>query len=95
MSLQVLAIQEALQDSPSLEVTVLLDCTRGSRGEHNSRTILLPLLKQFPGRVKVFLYHTPDLRGVLKRLIPERYNEVVGLSHLKVYIFDDTFVTSG
>ncbi|KAJ8037705.1 CDP-diacylglycerol--glycerol-3-phosphate 3-phosphatidyltransferase, mitochondrial [Holothuria leucospilota] len=57
--------------------------------------MLLPLLQQFPGRVNVSLYHTPDLRGFLKKLIPERYNEVVSVQHLKVYIFDDTFVTSG
>ena len=81
--------------SPALKVHVHLDCTRGSRGEHNSRTMLLPLLKDFPGATSVSLYHTPDLRGMLKRYIPERFNEIIGLSHIKAYVFDDTVIMSG
>ncbi|XP_022084996.1 CDP-diacylglycerol--glycerol-3-phosphate 3-phosphatidyltransferase, mitochondrial-like [Acanthaster planci] len=81
--------------STPLEVQILLDCTRGSRGKHNSRTMLLPLLRNFQPEVRVSLYHTPDLRGFLKKMIPERYNEVIGLSHLKVCIFDDTLIISG
>jgi CDP-diacylglycerol--glycerol-3-phosphate 3-phosphatidyltransferase len=41
------------------------------------------------------LYHTPALRGAWKRLMPDRYNETIGLQHCKIYIFDDTFVMSG
>ncbi|XP_072044367.1 CDP-diacylglycerol--glycerol-3-phosphate 3-phosphatidyltransferase, mitochondrial-like [Amphiura filiformis] len=86
---------QGTQDKPPLKVHILLDCTRGSRGKHNSRTMLLPLIKDFPDRASVSLYHTPDLRGRLKELIPERYNEIIGLSHIKAYIFDDTVIMSG
>ncbi|XP_033629927.1 CDP-diacylglycerol--glycerol-3-phosphate 3-phosphatidyltransferase, mitochondrial-like [Asterias rubens] len=81
--------------SAPLKLRILLDCTRGTRGKHNSCTMLRPLLQTFPAEVQVALYHTPDLRGILKRLIPERYNEVIGLSHLKIFIFDDTVIISG
>lgn len=36
----------AVSRNPNLKVNVLLDYTRGSRGEQNSRTMLLPLLQQ-------------------------------------------------
>ena len=38
--------------------------------------------------------HTPQLRGVLQRVFPERYNEVVGVNHTKIYLFDDTLILS-
>jgi CDP-diacylglycerol--glycerol-3-phosphate 3-phosphatidyltransferase len=68
---------------------------RGSRGEKNSRTMLLPLIRDFGSSVTVALYHTPALRGIAKRLLPERFNETVGVNHMKVYVFDDTVIISG
>ncbi|KAL8604484.1 hypothetical protein ACOMHN_015768 [Nucella lapillus] len=78
-----------------LKVNVLLDMTRGSRGTVNSRTMLRGLLTSFPRQVSVSLYHTPDLRGLLKAVVPERFNEVIGLTHLKVYLVDDSLIISG
>ncbi|RXN02186.1 CDP-diacylglycerol--glycerol-3-phosphate 3-phosphatidyltransferase, mitochondrial [Acipenser ruthenus] len=94
-------LQEALKRSreermaPDLKVSILLDYSRGSRGKKNSRSMLLPLLQRFPGQMRVSLYHTPDLRGVLKTLVPERFNETIGLQHIKVYVFDDNLIISG
>lgn len=92
----------------NVEVRVLLDYTRGSRGEINSRTLLMPMLREFGahrsrasgdepalGQVQVALYHSPQLRGLVRWLLPERWNETLGLSHLKVYLFDDTLILSG
>ncbi|GIY96968.1 CDP-diacylglycerol--glycerol-3-phosphate 3-phosphatidyltransferase, mitochondrial [Caerostris extrusa] len=90
------SVNEGLMKSNgNLQVNILLDYTRGSRGSENSRTLLLPLLKDHPSQIKVSLYHTPKLRGFIKWLLPERWNETVGLSHLKVYLFDDTLILSG
>ncbi|KAM5306873.1 CDP-diacylglycerol--glycerol-3-phosphate 3-phosphatidyltransferase, mitochondrial isoform 1-T1 [Glossophaga mutica] len=91
------ALERSLQaESPSdLRVSVLLDFTRGSRGRKNSRTMLLPLLQRFPERVRVSLFHTPSLRGLLRLLAPERLNETIGLQHIKVYLFDGSVVLSG
>ncbi|XP_048466715.1 CDP-diacylglycerol--glycerol-3-phosphate 3-phosphatidyltransferase, mitochondrial isoform X2 [Rhincodon typus] len=66
-------IEETLQRSrdetpiSDLRVSVLLDCTRGSR----------------------------DLRGILKFLLPERFNEIIGLQHIKIYLFDNNVIVSG
>ncbi|TNN68453.1 CDP-diacylglycerol--glycerol-3-phosphate 3-phosphatidyltransferase, mitochondrial [Liparis tanakae] len=94
-------MEEALQrsqdnrDAPDLKVSILLDYTRGSRGQTNSRTMLLPLLQRFVSQMRVSLYHTPDLRGLLRRLVPERFNETIGVQHIKVYLFDDSIIISG
>ncbi|XP_069016366.1 CDP-diacylglycerol--glycerol-3-phosphate 3-phosphatidyltransferase, mitochondrial [Embiotoca jacksoni] len=94
-------MEEALQRSqdgsrsPDLKVSVLLDYTRGSRGAINSRTMLLPLLQRFASQMRVSLYHTPDLRGLLRLLVPQRFNETIGVQHIKVYLFDDSVIISG
>ncbi|XP_031699220.1 CDP-diacylglycerol--glycerol-3-phosphate 3-phosphatidyltransferase, mitochondrial isoform X1 [Anarrhichthys ocellatus] len=82
-------------DAPDLKVSILLDYTRGSRGQTNSRTMLLPLLQRFVSQMRVSLYHTPDLRGLLRLLVPQRFNETIGVQHIKVYLFDDSFIISG
>lgn len=64
-------------------------------GRKNSRTMLLPLLQRFPEQVRVSLFHTPNLRGLLRLLIPERFNETIGLQHMKVYLFDNNVILSG
>ncbi|XP_029621309.1 CDP-diacylglycerol--glycerol-3-phosphate 3-phosphatidyltransferase, mitochondrial [Salmo trutta] len=93
-------MQEALQrsqevDNSVLQVSILLDYTRGSRGQTNSRTMLLPLLQQYSSRMRVSLYHTPDLRGLLRLLVPQRFNETIGVQHIKAYLFDDDLIISG
>ncbi|KAE8576146.1 hypothetical protein XENTR_v10004067 [Xenopus tropicalis] len=90
-------LEETLKcpDSSELQVSILLDYTRGSRGRKNSRTMLLPLLHRFPDNVRVSLFHTPHLRGLLRLLVPERFNETIGLQHMKIYLFDDNIILSG
>ncbi|NWW96689.1 PGPS1 protein, partial [Rhynochetos jubatus] len=90
-------LEKSLQarGSSDLRVSILLDYTRGSRGRKNSRTMLVPLLQRFPEQVRVSLFHTPNLRGLLRLLMPERFNETIGLQHIKVYLFDDNVILSG
>lgn len=73
----------------------LFDFQRGSRGQTNSRTLLLPLLKDYKDQVRVSLYHTPELRGFWKTHVPERWNEIIGLLHMKVCVFDDDVLITG
>ncbi|XP_068160803.1 CDP-diacylglycerol--glycerol-3-phosphate 3-phosphatidyltransferase, mitochondrial [Antennarius striatus] len=91
------ALQRSQEDGrvPNLRVSILLDFTRGSRGRVNSRTMLLPLLQRFTSQMRVSLYHTPDLRGLLRLLVPQRFNETIGLQHIKVYLFDNSIIISG
>ncbi|XP_017884472.1 CDP-diacylglycerol--glycerol-3-phosphate 3-phosphatidyltransferase, mitochondrial isoform X2 [Ceratina calcarata] len=93
----VTAIDEALiASNGSVEVKILLDFMRGSRGKLNSRKMLEPLLNGRYGHCcQIFLYHTPKLRGLLKMIIPDRFNELVGLQHMKLYMIDNDIIISG
>ncbi|KAG6552434.1 hypothetical protein Mapa_005995 [Marchantia paleacea] len=46
-------------------------------------------------RLKVSLYRTPDLTKTLQWLLPARVNEVVGVCHLKAFVFDDHVLMTG
>lgn len=41
------------------------------------------------------MFHTPNLVGARKRLLPRRINEGWGLQHMKLYGFDDEVLLSG
>uniref|UniRef100_A0A1A9VM55 CDP-diacylglycerol--glycerol-3-phosphate 3-phosphatidyltransferase n=1 Tax=Glossina austeni TaxID=7395 RepID=A0A1A9VM55_GLOAU len=88
-------LRKSLQQQSTLKVNVLLDFTRGTRGEINSKTMLMPLVKDFGEQMQLSLYHTPNLRGMTKRWIPPRWNELLGLQHMKIYLFDDAVLISG
>jgi len=99
VSTQITTLENVLRRSENkIRVHILLDYTRGSRGTLNSRVMLLPLLNRSledNHEVQVALYHTPDLRGILKRFLPDRWNEGIGLAHMKIYVVDDTVIISG
>lgn len=65
------------------------------QGVLSSVTLLYPLQIKYPERFRAFYYHTPKLHGVLKAILPERYNELVGVQHTKCYLFDDDLLISG
>ena len=88
-------VDERIIAKKDLSCHFLLDCLRGTRGHPSSHTLLQPLLAKHPQAVKLSLYHTPDFRGLLKQVFPARFNEGVGLQHMKVYVFDDTVIISG
>uniref|UniRef100_A0A914VQ02 CDP-diacylglycerol--glycerol-3-phosphate 3-phosphatidyltransferase n=1 Tax=Plectus sambesii TaxID=2011161 RepID=A0A914VQ02_9BILA len=93
-------IRHALETTDAtFRVRVLFDYTRGTRGiqQASSTTMLQSLVDEFADsdKIQVHLYHTPDLRGFLKKVLPERFNEVIGLQHMKLYIFDDSMIISG
>lgn len=88
------AIERNSKENRELRVNILLDYTRGTRGKKNSKAMILPLIQQSSNCV-LSLYHTPSLRGITKKLAPARWNELLGLQHMKIYLFDDTVVISG
>uniref|UniRef100_A0A4Y0BPP7 CDP-diacylglycerol--glycerol-3-phosphate 3-phosphatidyltransferase n=2 Tax=Anopheles funestus TaxID=62324 RepID=A0A4Y0BPP7_ANOFN len=90
----VAAIHENLRNNVQLKVDVLLDFTRGTRGVRNSQTTLMPLVEE-TDNFRLSLYHTPVLRGLTKRLAPPRWNELLGIQHMKLYLVDDTVIISG
>lgn len=46
-------------------------------------------------RVDVRMYHTPNLTGTRKAILPKRINEGWGLQHMKLYGIDDEIIMSG
>jgi CDP-diacylglycerol---glycerol-3-phosphate 3-phosphatidyltransferase len=81
-----------------LKVSVLTDALRGTREEPKPTTasLLVPLVKEFgEERVDIRLFHTPNLKGLRKRIVPRRLNEGFGLQHMKLYGFDDEIMLSG
>jgi CDP-diacylglycerol--glycerol-3-phosphate 3-phosphatidyltransferase len=90
-------INEALEDNPDLEVSILTDALRGTRESPDAScaSLLAPLITKHGSRVKIAMFHTPNLKGWKKKYIPKRLNEGWGLQHMKLYGFDDEIMLSG
>ncbi|XP_075973686.1 phosphatidylglycerophosphate synthase 1 [Anticarsia gemmatalis] len=84
-----------LEKQKDLQFKVLLDYQRGTRGEVNSVSLLKEFVDDIPGQCSVNLYQTPRLHGSWSKALPSRYNEIVGLQHMKLYIADDSVLLSG
>ena len=90
-----------------VRVKMLLDYSRHMRPGERAREFLAPLLRRFATdndddddddgerRFRLSLYHTSRLRGLAKRLVPQRTNETFGVLHMKIYIVDDDLIISG
>ncbi|XP_059047104.1 CDP-diacylglycerol--glycerol-3-phosphate 3-phosphatidyltransferase, mitochondrial [Achroia grisella] len=78
-----------------LRFKVLLDYHRGTRGEVNSKTLLQEVINSVPEQCSVSLYQTPKLQTSWSKAVPSRYNELVGLQHMKLYIADNKVLLSG
>ncbi|PWW78178.1 hypothetical protein C7212DRAFT_293900 [Tuber magnatum] len=91
-------LREALSRQPKLKVSILSDALRGTRETPNPScaSLLAPLLSEFGAdRVEIRMYHTPNLRGLRKKIVPKRLNEGWGLQHMKLYGIDDEIIMSG
>ncbi|RCI11314.1 hypothetical protein L249_7776 [Ophiocordyceps polyrhachis-furcata BCC 54312] len=92
-------LREALRRCPQLRLSVLTDALRGTREAPDGpscASLLAPLVAEFgPARVELRMYHTPNLTGLRRRLVPKRINEGWGLQHMKMYGFDDEVILSG
>uniref|UniRef100_A0A7E4V5L4 CDP-diacylglycerol--glycerol-3-phosphate 3-phosphatidyltransferase n=1 Tax=Panagrellus redivivus TaxID=6233 RepID=A0A7E4V5L4_PANRE len=87
------ALENAIEANPNLEVGILLDYLRGTRGAPTKSSSTM--LASIADKANVSFYHTPDLRGFTKSSLPARMNEIVGLQHMKFYVFDDDVIISG
>lgn len=90
-------ISDALEKNSKLKVYFLVDGLRGTREAPNtcSASLLSELVKNYKDRVDVRLYRTPELTPLKEALIPRRFNEGVGLQHMKIYGVDDEVILSG
>ncbi|CAI4056527.1 hypothetical protein SKDZ_03G0600 [Saccharomyces kudriavzevii ZP591] len=91
-------IAQALSKNPNLKVSFLLDGLRGTRELPSScsATLLSSLVAKYGSeRVDCRLYKTPAYHGWKKVLVPRRFNEGLGLQHMKIYGFDNEVILSG
>lgn len=87
--------KENIINNKNLKFDVLLDYHRGTRGHINSRTLLQQFVDEISDRCHVYLYQTPKLQAKWSHAVPARYNELIGLQHMKLYIVDDIVLLSG
>jgi CDP-diacylglycerol--glycerol-3-phosphate 3-phosphatidyltransferase len=93
---QLSALDAALRRNPTLQLFLQLDLNRSTRpGPSSTAKVLLPLLRDFPSRVNVFMFRSPALSGIAAKTIPPRFNEGWGTWHAKIYGADDEVVISG
>ena len=78
-------------------MSILIDALRGTREAPGdcAASLLVSLVEKFSDRVDVRMYHTPNFRGIKKRIVPQRFNEGWGLQHIKLYGVDDDLILSG
>ena len=91
-------IRKALEANPDLKVSILTDALRGTREtpEPSCASLLTPLVTDFgPDRIEIRMFHTPNLTGLRKKLVPKRIHEGWGLQHMKLYGIDDEIMISG
>ncbi|CAM9767946.1 unnamed protein product [Discosporangium mesarthrocarpum] len=95
------AVDECVTANPEVTVRILLDYSRALRGRPNSVTIATHLVAKHrrPGQVEVLLYQMPQMRRPplrwLAGMMPSPLNEVLAVSHLKAFTFDDNSLVSG
>ncbi|CAI5760380.1 unnamed protein product [Candida verbasci] len=91
-------LDDALTTNPNLKIYILTDALRGTRESPNqpsSASILTTLQKKHDSRIDIRMYHTPNLQGITKNILPKRLNEGWGLQHMKLYGFDNEIILSG
>ncbi|GAA5882780.1 hypothetical protein JCM16303_002453 [Sporobolomyces ruberrimus] len=93
----VVTLHKALDENPQLSLTFLTDYFRSTREHPNpsSASLLASLAARFPNQVDLRLFHTPALYGWKEKIVPKRFNEGLGLQHMKVYGIDDDVIMSG
>ena len=93
-----MTLDNALRGNPELKVSILTDALRGTREspDPSCASLLSELVAEHGSeRVEIRMFHTPNLTGFRKWLIPKRINEGWGLQHMKLYGFDDEIMLSG
>ncbi|SCU90834.1 LAME_0E10198g1_1 [Lachancea meyersii CBS 8951] len=90
-------VSRALDKNENLRVYFLVDGLRGTREAPNScsASLLSELVRKHQDRVDVRLYRTPELTKIKEALIPKRFNEGIGLQHMKIYGVDNEVILSG
>ncbi|CUT99180.1 CDP diacylglycerol glycerol 3 phosphate [Echinococcus multilocularis] len=98
---RVTLLADAIRSTRTLKATAEFSGVQGCGvGENTSITtqhsplFLLQQIARLPSS-RVALYQSHRVRGWMHRILPERLNELLGLQHMKVCVFDDDVIVSG
>ena len=89
-------LQALSEVPPNVDIKVLMDKSRGERKipfPDSSSTSSAEVCRSILGNDRVFLF--PLLPTIYQRLLPNPYNEIAGVFHVKLYIVDDECIISG
>lgn len=84
-----------MSHNPGLKVSFYMDGLRGKRDCPSSFDLIRPLVEKFPSRCSLAMYTTMQMKGIGSKVVPNRFNEGFGLSHMKVYLFDNSLIMTG
>lgn len=92
---------DCLQNS-KVNIRILFDAQRALRPvERNGSSSVDCIQRRLSqgddtsGRIEMHLFHSPLLRGIIHKALPVRIREIVGVQHMKMYVFDDSVLLSG
>jgi hypothetical protein len=98
-------IEEKCLENKEIEMNLLVDYLRGTRieKEGSSKSLFEKLQKNIEQRntentknfPNFYFFLTPAFRGIWKKILPNRFNETLGVQHIKLYLFDDKMIISG
>lgn len=93
------AISDRLEkpDSSDFRTLILMDKMRGCRGGScSAASMLAPMVSSYSPNLQVFMYTAPCMRSsIWNWMIPERLNEIFGLLHMKILVFDNDVLITG
>ncbi|PJF17584.1 CDP-diacylglycerol--glycerol-3-phosphate 3-phosphatidyltransferase [Paramicrosporidium saccamoebae] len=85
-------LDDKLKRESGLSTHIYMDYLRGTRGSPSSASLLMPLAAQH-SNLLVSMYLAPAVQW--RQVAPPRWNEIFGVSHLKVCVFDDNVLVTG
>ena len=85
------------KEAPGRRTSFLVDYNRGTREQESGTSVdlLAAAVDALPVEAKPTLSAFKPSDLALARLLPPKYREVLGVSHLKVFVFDDNVIISG
>lgn len=89
------ALVEAKRARPNLQITLVFDALRSARRDAALSTFEQLRAVIASDSARFFVHHNVNATGVYERVLPERWNELPGVHHMKVYVFDDEVCLSG
>jgi CDP-diacylglycerol--glycerol-3-phosphate 3-phosphatidyltransferase len=86
---------ETLSQNTEIDIHILLDGLRGKRKEGSTNPTSVEMIAKYCPKATIDAFTSPLYTGILKRLLPQRINEIVGTQHMKLFISDDTVLMTG